>query len=618
MLGLLERRALERGDGGLLQPFGQREVGVSERARGVPRHGDDARALARPIARQRHAQEGPRAEPFVLGRIEPGIGRGASRGDHAALVRRQALERRDPAADTMPGDDGQPLAVPDLRTVRLERRGRRARDRLERILDVVGRRELGCHERGDAVEPRLPPAVGEGLGVLERERRQPREGARELDLGEAEGAAVRERRHHERSATAPAPAHRHGQLAPYLPERGVADGIRLAARALHGTKARDRGTGRARARRELLALEVVVEPVRRRDAVLLARRVVDPDRRRVGSEHARSRRRELAEQDIEIELASDRLGGAHERGLREPRLSQRCAHAGEPERGWRVITAEIEQGDLVRPQGPLEPQPQRPEPRVAEHQCTLVERHLDRRTFGSPVLGLVDQAKSDGPQRQALAQLARERVGHIGDIAQREQPSQNLRRRRARRARGVGACPRLDGGEGRTSGGRERLELRDHLLRASGRPRCRERQRRRGKQRHHHRAGHPDADRRERRGHCIPVGRVGLDHGHYLAADGGAHALHQQLEYRLARRRALGDLGQARRRRQRVAATLGEQRGLALAAAAVDELIDIADHGRPERDRGNDRGAGREHVEHGVVLQCDRAGGCGGADAERG
>ena len=52
--------------------------------------------------------------------------------------------------------------------------------------------------------------------------------------------------------------------------------------------------------------------------------------------------------------------------------------------------------------------------------------------LGRPVLGLVDQAQPDGTQRQALAQLAREGVRDVRDVAQREQASQHLRCRRAR------------------------------------------------------------------------------------------------------------------------------------------------------------------------------------------
>ena len=187
----------------------------------------------------------------------------------------------------------------------------------------------------------------------------------------------------------------------------MADGVRLAARALHGPEARDRRAGCARARGELLALQVVVEAVRGRDAVVLARRVVHPDGSRVGSEHARGRGGELAEQDVEVELAADGLGRAHERCLREPRLAQRGAHAREPEGGRRVVAAEVEQRELVGAQRALEPQPERAEPGVAEHQRALVERRMLGRALGRPVLGLVDQAEPDGAQRQALAQLAR-------------------------------------------------------------------------------------------------------------------------------------------------------------------------------------------------------------------
>ena len=153
VLGLLERGALERSDRRLLQALGEGEIGVAEGARRVPGDGHDARPLAGPIARERHAQKRPRAEPLVLGRIEAGIRRGAACGDHAALVGRETLERRHPAACAMARDDGQALAVPHLGSIGLERGGRRACDRLERILDGVGRRELGGDERGDAVEP---------------------------------------------------------------------------------------------------------------------------------------------------------------------------------------------------------------------------------------------------------------------------------------------------------------------------------------------------------------------------------------------------------------------------------------------------------------------------------
>ena len=81
------------------------------------------------------------------------------------------------------------------------------------------RRELGGDQRGDAVEPALAAALGERLGVLERERREPGERARELDLGEAERAAVRERGDDERGTSAASPAHRHGELAADLLER---------------------------------------------------------------------------------------------------------------------------------------------------------------------------------------------------------------------------------------------------------------------------------------------------------------------------------------------------------------------------------------------------------------
>ena len=312
----------------------------------------------------------------MLGRVQAGIRRGAACGDHAALVGGQALERRHPAACSVAGDDRQALAVAHLRSIGLERGARRACDRLERILDGVGRRELRGDQRRDAVEPALAAALGERLRVLERERGQPRERARELDLGEPEGPAVGEGGDHERGPPAASPAHRHRELAANLLERGMADRVRLASRSLHGPKARDRRAGGAGARGELLALQVVIEAVRGRDAVVLARRVVHPDGRRIGTEHARGRGGELAEQDVEVELAADGLGRAHERGLREARLSQRRTHAREPEGGRRVVAAEVEQRQLVGAQRTLEPEPERAEPRIAEHQRALLERRV--------------------------------------------------------------------------------------------------------------------------------------------------------------------------------------------------------------------------------------------------
>ena len=158
-----------------------------------------------------------------------------------------------------------------------------------------------------------------------------------------------------------------------------------------------------------------------------------------------------------------------------------------------------------------------------------------------------------------------------------------------------------------------------HLLGATGRTRRRERQRRRGQQWHHHRAGDPDTDRRElpRRLHRGRVASASITATTSLpTAERTPSTSNSSTASRVEARSATSD------RRVAVAsacaATLGEQRGLALAAAAVDELVDVADHGRPERDRRDDRGAGCEQVEDGVVLQCDRAGRCGGADAERG
>jgi hypothetical protein len=73
VLCLLERCALERRDRRLLQALGEREVGVSERPRRVPRDGDHAWPLAGSIARERDAEHRARAEAGVLGGVEARI-----------------------------------------------------------------------------------------------------------------------------------------------------------------------------------------------------------------------------------------------------------------------------------------------------------------------------------------------------------------------------------------------------------------------------------------------------------------------------------------------------------------------------------------------------------------
>ena len=230
MLGLLERGPLEGSDRRLLQALGKREVGIPEGARGVPRHRHHPGPLTGPLGRERDAEQRAGAEPLVLRGVEAGVGGRAAGCDHAALIGGEALERRDRTACPVAGDHRQILAVAHLGAIGLERRRRGAGDGPERVLDGVRRRELGGDERGDAIEPALAAALRERLGILEGERGEPRKRARELDLGQAEGSSVGERRDHERGASAAPPAHRHRELAAHLLERRMADRVRLAAR----------------------------------------------------------------------------------------------------------------------------------------------------------------------------------------------------------------------------------------------------------------------------------------------------------------------------------------------------------------------------------------------------
>ena len=314
----------------------------------------------------------------------------------------------------------------------------------------------------------------------------------------------------------------------------MADRVRLTPRALHRTQPGDRRAGGAGAGGELLTLQVVVEPVGGGHAIVLARRVVHPDGRGVGPQHAGGCRGELPEQDIQVELAADRLGRTDERCLRQARLAQRRAHPREAERRGRVIAAEVEQRELVRAQRTLEPEPQRPQTRVAEHERALLERRVIRGPLGHPVLGLVDQAQTHRPQGQASR-------GSPVKASATSATSRNESRRRstwaaADRARMMPRpvlAPRPQRAPDvqplrATRAGRR--PLRSGRTPATWQARGPERS---GAGRRRHRDDH--AGVRERDRHRVAVAGVGLDHGHLVTADRRPNPLDQQVEHRLRR-----------------------------------------------------------------------------------
>ncbi len=285
----------------------------------------------------------------MLGRVEAGVQRCAARRDHAALVGREPLERghaparlrarRRPAGPrrsapargrprTRPSRCGRsprarprPCASARARTRRATPRGRAVPWR-PRSAKASAFSSASDASRASALassisaSPKAPPSTKLATTSAARPRRPQRTGT----------ASSRRTASSDGCSTASASP----------PERCTGRSPAIAAPAAPAPAANSR------------ALQVVVEAVHGGDAVLLARRVVHPDRGGVGAEHARGGRRELAEQHVEVELAADRLGRAHERRLREPRLAQRDAHAREPEGRRRVVAAEVEQRELVR------------------------------------------------------------------------------------------------------------------------------------------------------------------------------------------------------------------------------------------------------------------------------
>ena len=98
VLGLLQRGALERGDGRLLQALGEREVGVAEGARRVPGDGHHARPLARAVARSGTQRSAP--EPRRLCSDESR--RASAEALPAAITRRSSVARRSSAVTRPP------------------------------------------------------------------------------------------------------------------------------------------------------------------------------------------------------------------------------------------------------------------------------------------------------------------------------------------------------------------------------------------------------------------------------------------------------------------------------------------------------------------------------------
>ena len=126
---------------------------------------------------------------------------------------------------------------------------------------------------------------------------------------------------------------------------------------------------------------------------------------------------------IGVQLGGERLGRAHERGLRGRELAARAAQPGDAERERAGVDHAVGEQLLVERQRARRRVGHGAEREAVEDEHLLGARAivLGRGGRRVPALGLLAQAHADALDRQAAAQLGGERGGHGAAVVQRRE-----------------------------------------------------------------------------------------------------------------------------------------------------------------------------------------------------
>ena len=405
------------------------QVVARERARLAEQHQHEPGLLARHRDREQRREAGLRH----AGGNRSSSARSPRRACASAARRRarRQLERRAPrpGARTPPTTASRRAGAASTAP---RRRRRAPRPRLRRGVVGLRERQRLAEQRGDPVEAALdaglPRALGEHLGVPQRERRERRRTSRAARVGLGERAVVPRGSRRRGRRGSPGPGHRRDERAGEAAGRRDAvpdpscrsrprDGPRLARPSPHPAPA------------ELEADQRLVEPVHggaAEHAPLVVEQVAVG---RVGTEELRHLLDEPAQHRVELELARHDLRSVQERRLlREAgaRFSSRSSRGVQRRRRARARRSRA---------GTLSPAVERRVPLARDERHASVERRSRPRSSRNA-------ARSSGAATRTISAGSSSRA----DLAARS-------RRCAARARARPTAPR------RSAGGRARARL---------------------------------------------------------------------------------------------------------------------------------------------------------------
>ena len=163
---------------------------------------------------------------------------------------------------------------------------------------------------------------------------------------------------------------------------------------------------------------------------------------------------------IGVQLGGQRLGGAHERGLRGRELAAGAAQPGHAERERAGVDHAIGQQLLVERERARRRVGHGAEREAVEDQHLLGARAilLGRGGRRVPALGLLAQPHADALDRQPAAQLGGQRRGHGAAVVERRELARDAADDRVEAARRGRARARGDAGERAAADGREPVE----------------------------------------------------------------------------------------------------------------------------------------------------------------
>ncbi len=177
-------------------------------------------------------------------------------------------------------------------------------------------------------------------------------------------------------------------------------------------------------------------------------------------ECARDDLREALQHAIGMQLGGQRLGRAHERGLRRRELASRAAQPGDAERQRAGVDDAIGEQLLVERERARGRVGHGAEREAVEDQHLLGARAvlLGRGGRRVPALGLLAQAHADALDRQPAAQLGGQRGGHGAAVVERRELARDAADDRVEAARR--GCTRAcgDAGERAAADGREAVQ----------------------------------------------------------------------------------------------------------------------------------------------------------------